>query len=105
GQECWQLVSQWVWNLRLELGHQLKPRPVRTTEFAPALPPSSPHTAPASGYASPEVGSAKVRPWLMVITGGPTLISMGMFCLFFASSRQGPPLLRQGTQQTLLTSV
>jgi hypothetical protein len=22
GQECWQTVSQWVWNLRLELGHQ-----------------------------------------------------------------------------------
>ncbi len=27
GQECWQLVSQWVWNLRLELGHQLSARP------------------------------------------------------------------------------
>ena len=38
GQECWQIVSQWVWNLRLELGHQLHPDPVRTTEFAPALP-------------------------------------------------------------------
>src|SRR5689334_6242374 len=25
GQECWQLVSQWIWNLRLELGHQLHP--------------------------------------------------------------------------------
>jgi hypothetical protein len=25
-----------VWNLRLELGHQLHPEPVRTTEFAPA---------------------------------------------------------------------
>ena len=58
GQECWQLVSQWVWNLRLELGHQLKPQPLRTTEFAPALPPPPPHTAPASGYAPPEVGSA-----------------------------------------------
>ncbi len=34
-----------------ELGHQLHPDPVRTTEFAPALPPPSPHTAPASGYA------------------------------------------------------
>ncbi|HEU5377580.1 MAG TPA: hypothetical protein VFV38_19325 [Ktedonobacteraceae bacterium] len=22
GQECWQTISQWVWNLRLELGHQ-----------------------------------------------------------------------------------
>jgi hypothetical protein len=59
GQECWQVVSQWVWNLRLELGHQLHPDPVRTTEFAPAIPPPSPHTAPSSGYASPQVG----LPW------------------------------------------
>jgi len=59
GQEAWQIVSQWVWNLRLELGHQLQPEPVRTTEFALALPPSSSHTAPASGYAPPQVG----LPW------------------------------------------
>ncbi len=59
GQECWQVVSQWVWNLRLKLGHQLHPDPVRTTEFAPALPPPPPHTAPASGYAPPHVG----LPW------------------------------------------
>jgi len=59
GQECWQVISQWVWNLRLELGHQLHPDPVRTTEFALALPPPSPHTAPASGYAPPHVG----LPW------------------------------------------
>ena len=58
GQECWQLVSQWVWNLRLELGHQLHPDPVRTTEFAPAPPPASPHIAPPAGYAPPQVGSA-----------------------------------------------
>src|SRR6266480_5277172 len=25
GQECWQAVAQWVWNLRLERGHQLHP--------------------------------------------------------------------------------
>jgi hypothetical protein len=56
GQECWQLVSQWVWNLRLELGHQLHPDPIRTTEFAPALPPPSPHTDPPSGYTPPHVG-------------------------------------------------
>jgi len=36
GQEAWQIISQWMWNLRLELGHQLHPDPVRTTEFAPA---------------------------------------------------------------------
>jgi hypothetical protein len=59
GQECWQVVSQWVWNLRLELGHQLVTSPVRTTEFAPALPPASPHAAPVSGYAPPQVG----LPW------------------------------------------
>jgi hypothetical protein len=59
GQECWQLVSQWVWNLRLELGHQLHPDPIRTTEFAPVLPPPSPHAAPPSGYAPPHVG----LPW------------------------------------------
>jgi len=56
GQECWQLVSQWVWNLRLELGHQLLTSPVRTTELAPALPPPSPQTARPSGYAPPHVG-------------------------------------------------
>ncbi|MGH2478293.1 MAG: hypothetical protein ACRDHW_01355 [Ktedonobacteraceae bacterium] len=58
GQECWQLIAQWVWNLRLELGHQLHPDPIRTTEFAPAHSPPQPHTAPASGYAPPEVGAA-----------------------------------------------
>jgi hypothetical protein len=59
GQEAWQIISQWVWNLRLELGHQLAPEPVRTTEFAPAIPPAPAHTAPPSGYAPPQVG----LPW------------------------------------------
>jgi len=63
GQECWQIVSQWVWNLRLELGHHLKPEPVRTTEFAPALPPPPAEVAasasPAQGYAPP----AAAQPW------------------------------------------
>lgn len=36
GQEVWQMLSQWVWNVRLELGHALHPVPLRTTEFAPA---------------------------------------------------------------------
>ncbi len=55
GQDAWQIVSQWVWNLRLELGHQLEPEPIRTTEFAPALPAAKEHRAPASGYAPAEV--------------------------------------------------
>lgn len=69
GQEAWQIIAQWTWNLRLELGHQLLPEPVRTTEFAPALPPPSEHaspspassaaTVPASGYAPP----ATATPW------------------------------------------
>jgi hypothetical protein len=57
GQETWQCLAQWTWNLRLELGHQFKPEPLRTTEFAPALSPPPPHAAPVSGYAPPEVGS------------------------------------------------
>ena len=36
GQEVWQILSQWVWNLRLELGHTLHPTAMRMTEFAPA---------------------------------------------------------------------
>jgi hypothetical protein len=60
GQECWQVISQWVWNLRLELGHRLEPTPLRTTEFAPALSPQREPAAsrslsatPASGYGPP----------------------------------------------------
>lgn len=37
GQEFWQIVSQWVWNLREELGQRLQTAPMRLTEFAPAL--------------------------------------------------------------------
>jgi hypothetical protein len=35
GQECFQILAQWLWNLRLELGQHLAPVAVRTTEFAP----------------------------------------------------------------------
>lgn len=65
GQDCWQLISQWVWNLRLELGHRLEPTPLRLTEFAPAL--SEPSTqaathpascAPASGYRPPTTATS-----------------------------------------------
>ena len=37
GQEFWQILCQWVWNLRLELGQKLVPSDLRTTEFAPAV--------------------------------------------------------------------
>jgi hypothetical protein len=36
GQEVWQVLSQWIWNLRLELGHCLHPTPLRVTEMARA---------------------------------------------------------------------
>ena len=63
GQEIWQIISQWVWNLRLELGHQLAPEPVRTTEFAPALSPAH-KAATNSPYSSQGYGSAEVAlPW------------------------------------------
>jgi hypothetical protein len=62
GQEFWQIVSQWVWNLRLELGHQLEPTPMRTTEFAPALAPvkEQPVDSPplASGYGPPTIATS-----------------------------------------------
>jgi hypothetical protein len=59
GQECWQLVSQWVWNLRVELGHQLAPEPLRTTEFAPALPEAKEQPSRTFGYGKPSVAA----PW------------------------------------------
>ena len=43
GQEFAQILAQWVWNLRLELGQTLSPSELRTTEFAPAF-----ETEPAS---------------------------------------------------------
>jgi hypothetical protein len=36
GQDFWQILSQWMWNLRLELGHQLSPTAMRVMEFSPA---------------------------------------------------------------------
>jgi hypothetical protein len=62
GQECWQIICQWVWNLRLELGHVLHPDPIRTTEFAPAHMAGRTQAAdpasPAQGYGPPEVASS-----------------------------------------------
>jgi DDE family transposase len=58
-------VSQWVWNLRLEVGHEIEPAPVRTTAFAAAIPsqheqaaarpPSSPR---AAGYGPPTAATS-----------------------------------------------
>ena len=59
GQEAWQIISQWVWNLRLELGHVLEPTPMRTTEFAPAVSEAQEQQPPSSGYSKPSVAA----PW------------------------------------------
>ncbi len=63
GQEAWQIINPWLWNLRLELGHQLHPDPLRTTEFAPACPRAQEETAdtssPVPGDGPPDVAS----PW------------------------------------------
>jgi hypothetical protein len=37
GQEFWQIMNQWLWNLRLDLGQHLSSSALRLTEFAPAL--------------------------------------------------------------------
>jgi hypothetical protein len=36
-QEFWQILLQWMWNLRLELGQHLSATPMQTTAFAPVL--------------------------------------------------------------------
>ncbi len=36
GQDCWLIISQWMWNLRLELGQHLTPFAMRVMEFSPA---------------------------------------------------------------------
>lgn len=64
GQECWQIVSQWVWNIRLKLGHQLHPDSMRTTEFAPAY--SSVHDQTSDSSSAPPQGygpAAVALPW------------------------------------------
>jgi hypothetical protein len=59
GQEAWQILSQWVWNLRLELGHVLEPTEMRTTEFAPPIEEATAEQAPVQGYGKPAVA----LPW------------------------------------------
>ncbi len=44
GQEFAQILAQWIWNLRLELGQQLSQAELRTTEFAPARESEAPST-------------------------------------------------------------
>ena len=68
GQEAWQICSQWVWNLRLELGHQLTPTPMRTVSRLLLLPPkvmSSRATARlwSVGAGRPDASLARTSPF------------------------------------------
>jgi hypothetical protein len=61
GELAWQCVAQWVSPLRLELGHHLKPEPLRTTEFAPTIPQDHEHpcaSAPFAGYGPPATATS-----------------------------------------------
>jgi hypothetical protein len=56
GQEAWQIVCQWLWNLRLELGHRLEPEPMRTTAFASAVSQTNGKQPAEQGYGKPVIG-------------------------------------------------
>jgi len=70
GQECWQIVAQWIWNLRLELSQYSHPTALVTTELAeaqasavaaaPALPEppgqQAPTASPAEHWAAARAG-------------------------------------------------
>jgi hypothetical protein len=56
GQELWQIVCQWVWNLRLSLGHAMQSHEMRDIEWAP--PKERPPLLVASEKAPQEYG-----PW------------------------------------------
>ncbi len=45
GQEIWQILSQWMWNLRQELSQQWQPTQMRLTVFAEAQTEASPPSA------------------------------------------------------------
>ena len=53
GQEFCQILAQWVWNLRLELGQKLSSSDLRTTEFAPAVVVEPPPTIEPEPFVEP----------------------------------------------------
>jgi hypothetical protein len=65
GQEVWQILSQWIWNLRQELSPQWQPTSMRLTEFSP--PPRTeslpfPNPSPtASSFGPPQWARAARR--------------------------------------------
>jgi hypothetical protein len=61
GQEFWQILSQWVWNLRLEFGQHCSAEPLRTTTFASANDPAKVREGAGETQASEDGQPAKVR--------------------------------------------
>jgi hypothetical protein len=62
GQEFWQILAQWLWNCRLELGHTLHPTPMRTTEFALAQKDEPVKAVPVSVSRLPDPASITYGP-------------------------------------------
>jgi len=68
GQEFWQIMNQWIWNLRLEFGQQAQATTMRVTDLAYSLvrePPSDDDPPPdgtpppvPTGSASPSAGTS-----------------------------------------------
>ncbi|MFV9505684.1 MAG: hypothetical protein AB4911_14105 [Oscillochloridaceae bacterium umkhey_bin13] len=48
GQEFWQILSQWVWNIRLRLGRIAQPQPLRWTTWEPERDSAATTTDPAA---------------------------------------------------------
>jgi hypothetical protein len=67
GQEFGQILAQWVWNLRLELGHKLSPCELRTTEFAPAVAKAPPLAIEPEPFVEPVPAEKPAPP----VTYGP----------------------------------
>ena len=53
GQEFAQIIAQWAWNIRMELGQQLSQEELRTTEFASAHESGTPSTDESEPLESP----------------------------------------------------
>src|SRR6266496_5168990 len=87
GQECWQIVNQWLWNLRLDLGQHLSPSPLRLTEFAPAAePPSVPPGEPVQELLSVPSQEPPSVPANQPVPYGPAQWARSSFTKGFAGS-------------------
>ncbi len=92
GQEFWQIVNQWIWNLRLEFGQHLSSSPMRLTEFAKAHlevatdavdePAHQGTSGAASAKAHPPIPATEVEPVLY----GPPQWARRSFTKGFAGS-------------------